>query len=88
MAAVVHLGFREQAEQSCLLCSVVDDVALIDVAGAGKLCTARINIDVTFLVEDEVGPAEDAIVARNGITVRPWSQREFCNTFRGQSGHC
>src|SRR5262249_38889157 len=37
--------------------SVVDNVALIDVAGAGKLCTARTNIDVTFLVEDEVGPA-------------------------------
>src|SRR5262249_58756221 len=42
--------------------SVVDDVALIDVAGAGKLCTARTNVEVT--VEDEVGPAEDAIVAR------------------------
>ena len=70
MAAVVHLGFREQAEQSCLLCSVVDDVALIDVAGAGKLRTARTNIDITFLVEDEVGPAEDAIVARRLVPHR------------------
>ena len=56
MAAVVHLGFSEQAEAV--------DVALIDAAGAGKLCTARTNIDVTFLVEDEVGPAEGAIVVR------------------------
>src|SRR5262245_41766320 len=47
-----------------LVGSVVDDVALIDAASAGKLCTARTNIDVTFLVEDEVGPAEGAIVAR------------------------
>ena len=60
MAAVVHLGFSEQAEAVML----VDDVALIDAAGAGKLCTARTNIDVTFLVEDEVGPAEGAIVVR------------------------
>ena len=45
--------------------SVVDDVAVIDVAGAGKLC-----IDVTFLVEDEVGPAEDAIVARRLVPHR------------------
>src|SRR5262249_21398189 len=44
--------------------SVVDDAALIDVAGAGKLCTARTNIDVTFGVEAEVGPVEDATVAR------------------------
>src|SRR5262249_57614175 len=50
--------------------SVVDDAALIDVAGAGKLCTARTNIDVTFLVEDEVGPAEDAIVARRLVPHR------------------
>ena len=64
MAAVVHLGFSEQAEAVMFVGSIVDDVALIDAAGAGKLCTARTNIDVTFLVEDEVGPAEGAIVVR------------------------
>src|SRR4029077_18002536 len=53
-----------------LVGSVVDDVALIDAAGAGKLCTARTNIDVTFLVEDEVGPAEGAIVARRLVPHR------------------
>src|SRR5262249_28652772 len=50
--------------------SVVDDVALIDIAGASKLCTTRTNMDVTFLVEDEVGPAEDAIVARRLVPPR------------------
>src|SRR5215831_21303683 len=50
--------------------SVVDDVALIDVAGASKLCTAGTNIDVTFLLEDEVGPAEHAIVARRLVPHR------------------
>src|SRR5262249_19684247 len=44
--------------------SVVDDVALIDVAGAGKLCTARTNIDVSFLIKDEAGRAKEPIVAR------------------------
>jgi hypothetical protein len=38
-----------------LVSSVVDDVALIDVAGAGKLCATRANVDVALLIEDEVG---------------------------------
>ena len=36
---------------------------LIDVAGAGELCTTRTNVDVTLPVEDKVGSAEGAIVA-------------------------
>jgi hypothetical protein len=53
-----------------LVGSVVDDVPLIDGAGAGKLCSARTNIDVTFLVKDEVGSAEGAIVARRFVSHR------------------
>src|SRR5262249_41931206 len=47
-----------------LVCSVVDDVALIDVAGARELFATRTNVDVALLVEDEVGSAESVIVAR------------------------
>src|SRR5262249_46338895 len=79
--------------------SVVDDVALIDVAGADKLCTARTNIDVTFLVEDEVGPAEGAIVARRLVPHRhmgadfavppaiwpPWPRHKRCRLQAAQA---
>ena len=50
-----------------LIGSVVDDVALIDVAGAGELCTARTNVDVTFLVEEEVGSAAMQLCPRNEL---------------------
>ena len=53
-----------------LVGSVVDDVALIDIAGAGELLAARTNVDVTFLVKDEVGSAEGAIVARRLVPHR------------------
>src|SRR6266487_4798728 len=53
-----------------LVGSVVDDVALIDIASAGELCAARTNVDVAFLVEDEVGSAEGAIVASRLIPHR------------------
>ena len=43
--------------------SVIDDVALIDVAGAGELCTTRTYVDVTLPVEDKVSSAEGAVVA-------------------------
>jgi hypothetical protein len=50
-----------------LIGSVVDDVALIDVAGAGELCTARTNVGVTFLVEEEVGSAAVQLCPRNEL---------------------
>ena len=59
--AVVHLGFSEHCEQIALAGPVVNDVALIDIACAGQFRTAWANIDVTLLIEDEVGPAEGAI---------------------------
>src|SRR5436190_1166499 len=42
---------------------VVEGVPLIDVAGAGQLRTPGANVDIALPVEDEVGPAESAIVA-------------------------
>ena len=36
-------------------------MALIDIARAGQFRTTWANIDVTLLIEDEVGPAEGAI---------------------------
>src|SRR4051812_36206830 len=36
-------------------------MTLIDIARAGQFRTTRANIDVTLLIEDEVGPAEGAI---------------------------
>src|SRR5262249_55077203 len=42
---------------------VVNDVALIDIAGAGQFRTARADIDIVLLIEDEVGSAESAIRA-------------------------
>jgi hypothetical protein len=53
-----------------LVGSVVDDVALIDIAGAGELFATRTNVDVAFLIEDEVGSAEGAIVANRLIPHR------------------
>jgi hypothetical protein len=38
-------------------------VAVIDIAGAGQFRTARTDIDVVLLIEDEVGSAEGAIRA-------------------------
>jgi hypothetical protein len=46
-----------------LVGSVVDDMALIDVASAGELFATRTNVEVASPVEDEVGSAEGAIVA-------------------------
>jgi hypothetical protein len=46
-----------------LVGSVVDDVALIDVASAAELFAARTDVDVALLVEHKVRSAEGAIVA-------------------------
>ena len=61
--AVVHFGFKRAARAVVLAGPVVDDVALIDVAGAGQLRAAWANVDVALLIEDEVGSAEGAIGA-------------------------
>ena len=47
-----------------LVCPVVDDVALIDIAGAGELCTTRANIDIAFLVESKVGARKSSVGTR------------------------
>src|SRR5664280_3003641 len=55
----------QRADRAVVLASpVVDDVALIDVAGAGEFCATRASVDIAFLVEDKVGSAEGAIGAR------------------------
>ena len=53
-----------------LIGPVVDNVALIDVAGAGELRAAWANIDVALLVEDEIGSAEGAIGTRRLVPHR------------------
>ena len=42
-------------------CPVIDNPALIDVAGAGQLCTVRTDVDIALFVEAEVSPAELAV---------------------------
>jgi hypothetical protein len=53
-----------------LVGSVVDDVALIDIASAGELCTTQTDVHVALLIEDEVGSAEGAIVASRFVPHR------------------
>jgi hypothetical protein len=53
-----------------LVGSVVDDVSLIDIAGAGELFAARTDVNVAFLIEDEVGSAEGTIVASRLVPYR------------------
>jgi hypothetical protein len=40
------------------VCSVVIDAALVDIAGAGELRTARADVNVTLGIEDKVSSAE------------------------------
>ena len=55
------LRLQGTARAVALAGSVVDDVTLIDVAGAGQLRTARADVDIALPVEDEVGPTEGTI---------------------------
>jgi hypothetical protein len=55
----------QRADRAVVLVGpVVDDVALIDVAGAGQLHATWANVNIALPVEDEVGSAEPAL---------PWS---------------
>ena len=59
--------------------SVIDDVALIDVAGAGEFCATRTNIDAARSpIEDEVGWAEGAILALRLVPRRKRCLSERC----------
>jgi hypothetical protein len=53
-----------------LVGSVVDDVTLIDIAGAGQLCPAWADVDVARVIEDKVGSAEGPIRSRRPIPHR------------------
>src|SRR5579859_2586338 len=64
------LWLQRAGRAVALIGPVVDNVALIDVAGAGELRAAWANIDVALLVEDEVGSAEGAIGTRRLVPHR------------------
>jgi hypothetical protein len=52
--------FQRANRAVVLVGPIVDDVALIDIAGAGEFRSAWANVNVTLPVEDKVGPAEGA----------------------------
>ena len=55
--AVVHRGFKAQAEQSFLL-ALYRGMTLVDVAGAGKSGATWADINIALLVEDKIARLE------------------------------
>src|SRR5215469_3332018 len=64
------LGLQRADRAVVLVGPVIDDVALINVAGAGQYGATWANINITLLVEDKVCSAEGAVVARRLVPHR------------------